>query len=79
MPTDRVHKAPHVNAMAHALHGGAAVLLLGGHYPGKVDSFGDTQFGETWALHASAGVAGAHAIAERTLARGMEPPSAVEL
>ena len=57
LPTDRVHKAPHVNAMAHALHGGAAVLLLGGHYPGKVDSFGDTQFGETWALHETAAIA----------------------
>jgi hypothetical protein len=58
LPCDRVHRAPHANAAAHALHGGAVVLLLGGHDPcDEADQFGDMEGDQAWAVHEAEGIA----------------------
>ena len=48
LPHERAHRTPHANATAGTLHGGAVVLVLGGHdtflsplADEAVDSFGD--------------------------------------
>ena len=62
LPSHRVHRAPHANATALALHGGAVVLILGGHDPRKrmtisADHFGDMNGSQAWALHETEAVA----------------------
>jgi len=58
LPHERAHRTPHANATAGTLHGGAVVLVLGGHdtflsplADEAVDSFGDLADEQAWALH----------------------------
>ena len=50
LPTER--PTTHINANAHVLHGGAVLLILGGHRSGvSYDNFGDVRGADAWALH----------------------------
>ena len=53
MPTKIPERLHPVNANAHALHGGAVLLILGGCHPvpSSPDNFGDLSGADAWALH----------------------------